>query len=244
MATPVPAFTAPAVSRYFPALTGLRACAAYLVFFTHFNPFQNGTGLWKIVHQWNMGVSIFFVLSGFLICTRYIDRLQLSGSWLKKYFRNRIARIYPLYFLMTSLTFLLIGLGVTEDVTRQWHGYTGYQRELMLLFNFTLLRGFFKNIIFTGVAAGWTLTVEECFYALAPLLMLGLARVRQAWLRWGLLPVYAVALLATGVLTVELVPRYMGFFGTHLYMLTYTFPGRCAEFLAGMGLALFLRHHS
>lgn len=229
------------VSTYFPALTGLRALAAYLVFFTHFNPFALGSIGWKIVHQGNMGVTIFFVLSGFLICTRYLNKLEFSGRWLQKYVQNRVARIYPMYFLITSLTFLLIATGVVEDLTGQWDNYVSYEKQLVLFLNFTLLRAFFQNILFTGVPQGWTLTVEECFYLIAPILLLGLAHLRKDSHRYALLVVYVVILLLGGIFAWKVIPKFMGFFGTAPFMLTYTFPGRCIEFLSGIGLALFLR---
>ncbi|TGE28238.1 acyltransferase family protein [Hymenobacter metallicola] len=231
----------PLVSRYFPALTGLRAVAAYLVFFTHFNPFATGSLPWKIAHEGNTGVTIFFVLSGFLICTRYLDSVQISRPWLMRYFRNRFARIYPLYFLITATTFLLIGLGYSQDINDQWHQYKGYDREIVLFLNFTLLRAFFRDIIFTGVPPGWTLTVEETFYLLAPVLLLLLARTPAPRLRYLLLVAASLLLLAIGGLFVWQAPHWMGFFGSYPYMLTYTFFGRCVEFLSGMGLALFIR---
>ena len=53
--------------KYFPALTGLRAIAAYMVFFHHFNFFsQFGESLLsRMVNEFYAGVSVFFVLSGF-----------------------------------------------------------------------------------------------------------------------------------------------------------------------------------
>ncbi len=92
------------VKKIFPALTGIRAIAAYLVFLHHFNPIDRGGILKRLVNEFYIGVSIFFVLSGFLITYRYLDSLSLVS--LRKYFLNRIARIYPIYFFITAFTFL------------------------------------------------------------------------------------------------------------------------------------------
>jgi peptidoglycan/LPS O-acetylase OafA/YrhL len=60
------AAAAPPVARspYYPALTGLRAVAAYLVFFHHFRPLALADGWPSVVlGQLYVGVSLFFVLS-------------------------------------------------------------------------------------------------------------------------------------------------------------------------------------
>ena len=61
------------------------------------------------------GVELFFVLSGFLIASRYMDN-KVS---FKKYLWNRFVRIYPIYFILTLLTFVLKGFN-TEFSYRLW----------------------------------------------------------------------------------------------------------------------------
>ncbi|MDF7810654.1 acyltransferase [Hymenobacter sp. YC55] len=235
---------------YFPALTGIRAIAAYLVFFYHFGPARlpwpciaKDSGLAAYIEEWHVGVTLFFVLSGFLIATRYQDSVQLTGKWAFRYFRNRFARIYPLYFLVTLLAFVSFQLNPTWDGTEQWPNYVHYDKPMVVVLNLTFLRGFFEKFIFTGLAQGWTLTVEECFYALAPLLLLTLKR------RWQLLFGHAAALPLLGFLLVYvsnatgLATRYYEFMGSYQFMLNFTFFGRCIEFFVGMGLALYLKRY-
>ena len=81
---------------FFPALTGYRAIAAWMVFVYHFFPFKNPNipdFVKDIAGQLHMGVDMFFVLSGFLITYRYFDENPIN---FKKYMVNRIARIYPI----------------------------------------------------------------------------------------------------------------------------------------------------
>ena len=210
---------------YLPVLTGVRAVAAYLVYLHHFNPFREVPGLEGIfanlVREFHVGVPIFFVLSGFLITLRYVD----SGSWTRpawaRYLRNRVARIYPLYFLLTALAFVGI-----------WHQTGGFSLGSWLL-NVTFLRGFFEEYVYSGIAQGWTLTVEECFYLAAPLIFLVLRRrPRALWLLPALLLGAGVGLVGLG----QLLP-FHSLFGNLRFMLLFTFFGRATEFFVGIQLA-------
>ncbi|WP_139147353.1 acyltransferase family protein, partial [Hymenobacter lapidarius] len=99
---------------YYPSLTGIRAIAAYMVVLFHIaQDFQKeesheiiSTIVLKFFLEWHIGVTIFFVLSGFLITIRYAGRIEPSLGWAKKYMKNRFARIYPIYFLLTVTTFI------------------------------------------------------------------------------------------------------------------------------------------
>ena len=124
---------------YFPALTGLRAVAAGLVLLHYFNPLAPGRFGWQLhslVAEMHIGVTVFFVLSGFLIGYRYLGR---SGA-LRTYFVNRFARIYPLYFLLTTLTFALLHYGRHQPFAVGQY-----------LLNITLLRGLFEQDVYSGI---------------------------------------------------------------------------------------------
>ena len=65
----------------FPALTGIRALAAFMVYIHHYNPFSIeffGKYIHDFFSEFHIGVTIFFVLSGFLICNRYFDEPNFS----------------------------------------------------------------------------------------------------------------------------------------------------------------------
>ena len=88
---------------YFPGLTTLRAIAALMVYLHHVNPFPAkyhilGLPVWGIINEFHIGVTFFFVLSGFLIANRYFD----TRVSFKKYIWNRFTRIYPVYFLISN----------------------------------------------------------------------------------------------------------------------------------------------
>lgn len=231
---------------YFRALTGVRAVAALSVFFFHSFEKWPTTNLpfllkWgcQFIQQGHIGVNIFFVLSGFLIATRYAKGVTLSGQWFRHYLQNRFARIYPIYFLLTVLTFAVMVVRPTHEFY-EWRNWfpTLQGKAIVLVANLTLTRAYFKDLCFIGLPTAWTLTVEETFYLLAPFLLTGLAYNRRL--------LYAYPLLLTGIGLVlipicHLVFPHLGLMASVKFMLDLTFFGRCTEFLIGIGLFFWLR---
>lgn len=216
---------------YIPALTGVRAIAAFLVFFHHFNQAEFPYPLFRIFNEFHIGVTLFFVLSGFLICLRYFDNCEISGNWFRKYIKNRIARIYPMYLLLTLATFAFAWYIKDNSV------YGGFSSPILIIFlNIFFIRGFFDDMKFTGVSQGWSLTVEECFYFMAPFFFMYIKKSKKAFL---FLPLVILGFGSLMVLIFSQVP-FFGFFGNFKFMLLYTFFGRCVEFFMGMGLALII----
>src|SRR5580692_175649 len=205
--------------------------AAYLVFISHFcyifdDKFPHL--LQRFFGEFHIGVSIFFVLSGFLITFRYYDKFKgLSAEWFKQYLKNRVARIYPMYALLTITAFVYYF--ITKDpIVTQGHGHP----VLLLILNITFLRGFFYQIWNTGIAQGWSLTVEECFYFSAPIIFIIAKRYHKFYIQPVIITAFAVAmfLIFRNV-------NFHGFFGNIYFVLLYTFFGRCFEFFVGVQLA-------
>jgi peptidoglycan/LPS O-acetylase OafA/YrhL len=158
-------------------------------------------------------MAFFYVLSGFLIVRIYHEQVQLRLTWLVKYFVNRFARIYPIYFLLLTVAVCL-------------------QHDLQpgtLLKNYTLTHALFHGTTFI-IQPSWSLTVEECFYVLAPVFML-LARRYSFWVPFALGWLLLMAALAVSTLG-------MSFLGTAAFVLSTTFFGHFLEFFAGIYLAL------
>lgn len=217
-------------NQFFPALTGVRAFTAYLVYLCHFvffypNVFSNRVNCF--LSELYIGVSMFFVLSGFLITLRYYDQRALN---FRIYMMRRFARIYPLYFILTTLFFIYIGFQ-KQDVTF-------FDAKLYLL-NISMLKSFFFDFFQSGIAPGWSLTPEEVFYLLVPALFF-LMRKRISYLL-----AVPVVFFLTGLLLVRLVGTYdlRGFMRDDSFMFNYTIFGRISEFIAGMFLALFVKKY-
>jgi peptidoglycan/LPS O-acetylase OafA/YrhL len=210
----------------FPALTGVRVVAAFMVYIHHFNPFKKeivGENMHYFFDGFHVGVTLFFVLSGFLIAHRYFDDVDFE---FKSYLQKRIARIYPMYFILTSATFIS-GFFLAKS-------YGGFGTYFL---NISFLRGFFDDLKFSGIPQGWTLTVEEAFYFLAPLFFFLIKRNKLMLL---LLPICFIAL---GVFLVQLFKNanLHGFMNSINFMLDYTFFGRVFEFFVGISLALIVK---
>ncbi|AKD55976.1 acyltransferase family protein [Spirosoma radiotolerans] len=205
---------------YIPAFTGLRAMAAYLVFLHHYNPAPVGTFANRLFQQGYIGVSVFFVLSGFLIYHRYADNYleQINWSW-RRYLQKRFTRIFPLYVLL-----LLVTIAIRAQLGHSI-------RFPLVVLNLTLLQGLFESYKFSGIAQSWSLTVEVCFYLIAPFLFVGLTR-------WGALCV-TIGLVGIGLLLWATIGQlaWHGLFGNLSFVLFYTFFGRSFEFVTGMWLA-------
>jgi len=213
---------------YFPSLTGIRAVASIIVYLGHFNPFTGpafGKYLPAFVHEFHIGVTMFFVLSGFLIFYRYGDNFERKGLSLHNYFINRFARIYPMYFILTVWIFLPF---VCHCLFR----------TPVFLLNISFLRGFSDEYMRTGDPSGWSLTVEEMFYALVPLMVLVSKKIPYL--------LQAALFLSLGALLTAIFSHisFHGFFGSFQLLFEFTFFGRCFEFYTGMLLAMYLKRRA
>jgi len=134
-------------------LTGLRSFAALLVFLSHSS--WDGTTLYlaKIFESGYVGVSFFFLLSGFVLSYSYKERvLNHSLSYLK-YSLLRLARLSPLH-LLTAFPFVLYAL------------YESDLNFFKLLLNIFYLQSWIPNssYYFSFNGSSWSLSNEMFFY--------------------------------------------------------------------------------
>lgn len=147
---------------------GLRACAVFLVMAYHAG---NAVGaasygsLAPLVSALKAGVTVFFVISGFLLYLPHA-RAMANGSnapdW-REYGRRRAARILPGYWV--ALTVLAAASLITGVFGPQWWKFYG----LLQIYGNGTLEG--------GLGVAWTLAVEVSFYVTLPFLAWGLRRV-------------------------------------------------------------------
>jgi len=134
-------------------LTSLRGFAAGMVFALHFSENYRADHpddrLASFLSGGYESVSVFFVLSGFLLTIAIRRDLRAQEFNLRQYFVRRAARIYPLYYVLLAITFLL------SPQIVHWQ-------------NVLLIHAFFNSAVFQGIPPAWTLTIEESFYVLLP----------------------------------------------------------------------------
>jgi peptidoglycan/LPS O-acetylase OafA/YrhL len=139
------------------------------------------------------GVTVFFVLSGFLITGVLMKDGRLSGQGLSRFYLRRTLRLAPALMVLTAATALYtytFATGLTAAVTR-----TEIWTTLTYTTNFYLGRGrTTENFGLLGHT--WSLAVEEQYYLIWPVLLLGLViRLRSRGPRVGN-PMVGVAVLA------------------------------------------------
>lgn len=168
------------------ALTGLRFVAAMAVVLYH-APLVAGTprAVVLLLSRGYLGVSLFFVLSGFILTYTYIDpdRATLRSST-RDFWWARIARIYPVY-----LAALLISLPIFV-VFRVVMAVPDERPAALMSATLTplLLQAWWPSAATQWNTPGWSLSVELFFYALFPVFAVWLARrrhvVRASALLW------------------------------------------------------------
>lgn len=205
----------------FPALTGYRAVAAWMIFVYHFMPFESSKyPFWmkNIIGQFHIGVDMFFVLSGFLITYRYFSKNPFD---FRQYMVNRFARIYPMYFLLTIAVF---GVWFLQN------GYWTQDKTTEAVLSFTMTKALFDKYNLAGIPQGWTLTLEELFYFTAPFYFI-LIRKNRWWL--FLLPIL-IFIFGTVLKAITNVPQNeAGFLQVNIAVYI-------GEFFTGMALAYYL----
>jgi peptidoglycan/LPS O-acetylase OafA/YrhL len=166
------------------SLDGIRAVAVSLVFFAHggFEDFVPG----------GLGVTIFFVLSGFLITTLMrIEYAQQDCLRLRDFYLRRLLRLMPPLAIVVGLAGLLAAASVIDG------GFTvgGLLAALFYAGNYYVIAHDFNGLP-AGLGVVWSLAIEEHYYLLFPPLAALLLHARSAALSRTVLLSLCAAVLA------------------------------------------------
>jgi len=218
-------------NRRFALFDSLRALAALgvLVFHAATTSMKPSTAWYGgLVLHLNVGVTLFFLISGFLLYRPYAEAID-TGSPLpsiRRYARRRFLRIVPAYWV--ALTLLACWPGLLGVFTSDWWVYYGFLQSYRLAW------------LWGGIRAAWSLSVEAAFYLLLPFLGAALAKLCR-----GRTPRVAagVQLGTFGAMALF----GIGFHGfvqyARLVDLYAVLPGMLAWFAAGMSLAVASVRH-
>ncbi len=116
-----------------------------------------------IIGRLDVGVAIFFVLSGYLLFRPFVAGLatgRMPGTW-RSYFVKRFARIYPP--LVPALIATAAAKNLLDMSPVEWVAHA------------TLLHTFVPDWVFDVMSQAWTLTAELGFYLLLPAFVAALA---------------------------------------------------------------------
>jgi peptidoglycan/LPS O-acetylase OafA/YrhL len=137
-------------------LSFLRIFAVLAVYFHHqpisFLQFKS----FDFQRELHFGVSIFFVLSGFLLAKYAEEPDFYTVQKLKRYFSRRLLRVFPAYLFALCWTLILLN----------------EKNSAKIFLNIFLLQGFFDDYRLWLIQSTWSLTTEMCFYLLFPFLSL------------------------------------------------------------------------
>ena len=232
MTAPAPGVTASTTAsarvnpaRHLPSLTGLRWATAMLIFGHHLMAVEyfGGTGgtVWGFLFEaGKTGVTLFFILSGFVLAWGFKPQ-QSAGS----FYWHRFARIYPLHLVGVVLALVAASTLVPEIQTAG---------RAPLVANVFLVNGWVPEWWQAGNPASWSLVCEAFFYLSFPFLIRPLARVSGR----GRVVVVAASLLfvALAPQIAALSPVPMSAASTPLL--------RLPEFVLGVTLALLMKSGS
>lgn len=177
----------PSWGRRLVGIEGLRAIAALSVLVHHVtirlgDDDRIGPAMEKVGDWLTHGLTLFFVLSGFLLYRPFAASV-VEGRPLpsiRKYARNRFLRIYPAYLVILLLVGLVFGAAYTEGPPKGGVVDIGYLTDpLTLIDNVLLVQGYIPETVLTGIGPSWSLMPEVAFYVALPVLAVVGARAAR-----------------------------------------------------------------
>jgi peptidoglycan/LPS O-acetylase OafA/YrhL len=221
------------------ALTGIRAVAALLVVGTHaaYTTGKYTHGYWGLVGaRMEIGVPIFFVLSGFLLFRPWVKSAATGGPppSLSRYARHRVRRIMPAYVVTVLFAYVLYHFRTAGP--NPGHSWLGLARNLTLTQIYC--DGYLGKYLHQGLTQMWSLAVEASFYVVLPPLayLLAVLVCRRRWQPRLMLAALAALALISPAWLVLVHADHLFPDGARLWLPTYL-----AWFLGGMALAVLQR---
>src|SRR5215470_6104122 len=162
---------------HLPGLDGVRGLAILLVLAVHFvgnaTPVTWGERLAvKLGNYGVLGVDLFFVLSGFLITGLLLDS-KGDPHYFRNFYARRTLRIFPLYYFVLALLFIVIPAAVTippalEEARRHQAWLWTYTTNFFIAAKASWALSYVSHF--------WSLAIEEHFYLLWPLVVFSFRR--------------------------------------------------------------------
>ncbi len=202
-------------SKYRPEIDGLRAIAVISVIFFHsgFELFSGGF----------VGVDVFFVISGFLITKLIITDILLKQFSISKFYLHRAKRLLPA--LINLVLFVLLSGCIFFDFLT----FKSLGKEIIACIFYISNILYWKDLGYFDVASiqkpllhTWTLSIEEQFYLLFPLLLIIISKSKKIRIEWVLFLIFLIS--------ISLNLYFVSKFPSATF---YLLPTRIWEFLSG-----------
>ena len=179
---------------HFPGFDGLRAIAAVSVLVFHcaaIGGFTSRSSLGVYTSRLDIGVSIFFLISGFLLYRPFADShlTERSSPAVRKFWARRLLRIVPAYWLaLTVLCYCFHAITLGPG----WQG---------IVVHYGFMQIYFPSQFAYGINQAWSLCTEMSFYLVLPLyaaLMAFRSRSKRAQLRRELIGLAVMVMVSFG----------------------------------------------
>ncbi|MBS1847560.1 MAG: acyltransferase [Actinobacteria bacterium] len=179
-------------SDYRPALDGIRCIAVWIVMIFHIGI---GGGIVVVNGGW-LGVDMFFVLSGYLITSLLLtERHRHRRISLKRFYARRFLRLAPLSIALVGLVSAVTMLGLSH-ATSLWITHHGAVAIVLYYANWWDIRH--KGML-GSLSHAWSLSVEEQFYFVWPVMVVAAFAVARRHARKILIGATAASVVAIGV---------------------------------------------
>lgn len=151
-----------------PSLDGLRAISILMVIFGHLSHTEGAPEFLSLLNMSRFGVRMFFVISGFLITGLLMKEYQETGRVsLRQFYLRRTVRIFPAYWVYIAVVGALTLLGFIHV------GGTDFWAAITYTTNYRERRSWW-------LGHSWSLSVEEQFYLIWPLLFSAVGATRRS----------------------------------------------------------------
>lgn len=232
-----------------PALTGLRFVAAIYVVLYHLRPDHSFPARFhrsNIIGAGYVGVSLFFVLSGFILTYNYAPRPDQSSLNVRAFASARFARIYPLYLLG-----LLIELPRFVQLELQQHGTSIHRISDsvgVVGSSILMIQAWQPLLAYRFNWPSWSVSAEAFFYLVFPA-VLGFVcskRVRRSWpLAVGVLWIVSLSMVM-GVEALSHTSRVSAWYSAYDWLSVFYYLPllRLPEFVMGMIFGAVVAHQS
>jgi peptidoglycan/LPS O-acetylase OafA/YrhL len=215
------------------ALTGLRCFAAVNIVLFHFsNPDWFGI-MAPVVNSGFISVSYFILLSGFVLGYNYNERARNGELDVKRFYKARFTRIYPIYLLSILLSL--------NNLPREWGSHTHAMYWAGIVLTPLMLQGWIPAISTFLNTPAWTMSAEAFYYVLFPWLAKMKKPTRRGPYLWKMAAIWGLGILP-GALYMFFNPDGIAHpdrfsYGIWLWALKYTPYAHLASFIFGVMLA-------